>query len=298
MKKYTLLLISILTAIGMAAQTAPWFPYPVPPESLPLGRPRANYMVEHFWDKCRWKTAYSSPERMEESLRDFADMLPLAATDTVYKSIDKLIKNTQKRPSDFAKLMKMAEATFNSDSATIYSDEVYFRFADAASKYKKFKPEERAAFAQTAQIISTSSEGRTLPNIQAKGMNNEVIMLNDTSSHAQSYVIILEDPANASARFERVRFAANIAARRLIDAGLLKPILVATKQPDESWINAAKSLPTQWTVAILPDADQYFDLRIAPAIYMLDKQMTVAAKWLPMNILTANCEQLLRTLEQ
>ncbi len=298
MKKYTLLLISILTTISIAAQTTTWFPYPVPPESLPMGRPRANYMVEHFWDRCKWKAVYSVPENMEGALRDFANLLPLAASDTVYASIEKLIKNTQKRPTDFAKLIKMAEATFNSDSATIYSDDVYFPFVNAAAKYKKFKPEERATYAKIAQIISSSSEGKTLPAIQAKGIDGSVVTLNDTSSCAKSYVVILENPSNASARFERVRFAANIAARRLIEAGLLKPILVATEEPDESWINATKSLPEQWTVAILPDASQYFDLRIAPAIYMLNEQMIVAAKWLPMNTLTANCEQLMRTLDR
>lgn len=298
MKKYTLLIIGLLTAIIMSAQSAMWFPYPVPPESLPLGRPRANYMVEHFWDKCNWKAAYSSPQQMESSLRDFADMLPFASVDTIHASIEKLIKNTQKRPNDFAKLMAMAEATFNSDSATIFSDEVYLLFAQAAAKYKKFKPEERAKYGKIVSVITSSSEGSQLPAIEAKNIDNKIILLNDTSSQAKSYAIILEDPTNSQARFERVKFAANVAARRLIEARLLKPILVATKEPDESWIAAIESLPEQWTIAVLPNAEKYFDLRVSPAIYILDEHMTVAAKWVSASTLIANCEQLIRTIEQ
>lgn len=282
----------------MSAQSTTWFPYPVPPESLPLGRPRANYMVEHFWDKCNWKAVYSSPENMEASLRDFANMLPFAAVDTIHASIEKLIKNTQKRPKDFAKLIKMAEATFNSDTATIFSDEVYLPFVRAAAKYKKFSAEERAQYARIANVITASSEGSKLPAIESKSIDNKIITLNDTSCQAKSYAIILEDPTNTLARFERVRFAANVAARRLIDAGLLKPILVATKEPDESWIASAKSLPEQWTIAILPNAEMYFDLRVSPAIYILDEHMTVAAKWVPVTNLIANCEQLIRNIEQ
>lgn len=286
-----------MTMLASQAQTATLFPYPVPPESLPLGRPRANYMVENFWQHCPWKMAYTDPAKMEGALRDFAGMLPLAAPDTVHASINRLIKQTQKNPSDFAKLMHMAESVFNSDSAVIMSDEVYLPFAEAAASYKKFKPEERAAYARKAQIIHTSAQGAVMPGITATDRNGFTFALNDTTSGAQTYLIILESPDNASTRFERVRFAANIAARRLIEAGVLKPILLLTAKADEDWWKSTETLPEQWSVGEMPQAGEYFDLRVQPANYMLNDRMEVISKWMPMSALIANCEQLIRRID-
>jgi hypothetical protein len=47
----------------------------------------------------------------------------------------------------------------------------------------------------------------------------------------------------------------------------------------------------------MPNAAEYFDLRISPAVYMLNNEMTIIAKWLPLNTLTSNCEQLIRAIE-
>lgn len=288
----------MLACISVWAQDAQYFPYPTPPETLPVGRPRANYMVEHFWDRCPWKSAYSAPGRMESALIDFSDFLPLAAPDTVRLAVDKLIKSSQKKPADFASLMRLAEKTFNSDSAALFSDEVYLPFAEAASVYKKFNAQERENYARQARRIRSSSEGTTLPALKATDRNGLEFLLNDTISGAPSYVIIIEEPGDRSARFERVRFAANVAARTLVDGGVLKPILIHAGQADEEWWKSTENLPANWSVGQMPDAAEYFDLRMRPAIYMLDPQMTVVSKWIPMGSLINNCEQLLRMLQQ
>lgn len=286
-----------MAAIGLWAQQAGWFPYPVPPESMPLGRARANYMVEHFWDHCPWKSAYSSTARMESAMRDFADFLPIAAPDTVHLSIAKLIKESQKKPADFEKLLLIAESTFNSDSAAIFSDEVFYPFVEAASTYKKFKAEQREPYSRKARIIATSSEGKTLPALKASRRDGSSFALNDTTSGASSYVIILETPGDAGGRFDRVRFSANVAARRLIESGLLKPILLSTVKANEDWWKSTENLPQEWEVGEMPEAGEYFDLRMRPAIYMLDPRMEVISKWMHMQLLINNCEQLVRYLE-
>lgn len=296
-KRLILAIIACVAAMCLTAQTASYFPYPVPPESLPLGRARANYMVEHFWDHCHWKTAYSAPAKMQGALEDFANILPLAAPDTIRLSTAKLIKESQKKPADFATLMRMAESTFNSDSASLFSDEVYLPFAEAASSFKKFTADERAKYALQAQRIRSTAEGATLPALKAHGRNGQPVMLNDTTCGAATYVILLEEPADRDARFTRLQLTANVAARRLVDAGLLKPLLVYTGKADGDWWKGTENLPEQWTVVEMPDAGEYFDLRMRPSLYMLDSDMTVVSKWMPMSALIANCEQLIRMID-
>lgn len=298
MRRYILLLISLLALCGASAQqTATYFPYPTPPETLPFGRQRANYMVEHFWDHTPWKTAYTAPARMEQALRDFAQFLPLAATDTVNLSIEKLIKESSKKPANLESLIRMAEATFRSDTALLQSAEVYIPFVRAGAETKKLNPELRRRCEAQLKVLESSTAGKTLPAITATARDGSALLLNDTTSGAQSYVLILERPGDFNGRFERIRFTANAAARELIELGLIKPLLIAAGGADESWWTTTATLPPQWAVGQLVDAEEYFDLRENPSVYMLNPEMTVVSEWMPLENLIVNCEALIQALK-
>lgn len=298
MRRIFSIIICLAAVVGAMAQDDKWFPYPTAPESLPLGRPRANFIVEHFWDRCPWKQAYSSTARMEGALRDFATFLPHASADTVHISIDHLIKESSKRPENLAALIKMAEATFHSDSATLFSDEVYMPFVAAGAGAKKLSPELRNRCAAELQVLQTSSEGQTLPAIAARRKDGSTFELNDTSSHAITYIIILEKPGDSMARFERVRFASNVAASELIGAGIVKPVLLCAGTATDDWWGTTATLSPQWSVGELADADKYFDLRFNPAVYVLDSDMRIERKLMPLSLLTANCEQILSNINR
>ncbi len=288
------LFIFILLLMTISARAQGLMPLPSVPDEVPIGRPRANYLVEHFWDAMPWKSASSMPVKMETSLRTFAELLPHASADTVFASIDKLLKNAVKKKDCFKALMPMAEATFHADTAMLPSDDVYLPFARAAANFKKFSKEERERYATQAQIIESSAVGKRLPAVNITRRDGSSVTLNDTFSQAQSYVIIIETPE--SGRFDRVRFAANIAANQLVAAKLLKPILIYSGEAPEQWWSSTETLSSEWVIGQLTDAGRYFDLRVEPAIYMADGQMTVAAKWMPMDGLINNCEQLIQSI--
>ncbi len=270
-----------------------WFPYPSAPESLPYGRPRANYIVEHFWDRCPWKSAYSSTARMEQTISDFAEYIPHAQADTVFASIDVLIKNSQKKPQDFQTLLNIAETTFYSDTAAAIWPEVYLPFAEAGASFKKFKPEQRAKYQRQARIITNSGEGRPVPSLEVRDINGTKSSLNDTVEGVQTYILIFERPD--AGRTDRVFFAGNVAVNKLTEAGLIQPILVCAGEPDQSWWDSTKSLPEGWRAVALPDAENLIDLRDNPSVYLTDNQMIITARLIPMPYLIYNCENLVNS---
>lgn len=292
--RFLLVVCWAMAAAGVAAKGI--VALPEVPEEVPMGRPRANYIIEHYWDKMPWKTAHTMPRKMETSLRDFAQLLPLAAPDTVFLSVDKLLKGASKKPELMRALMPMAEATFHSDTALLLSDDVYLPFAQAAAKFKKLDAAERERYGRQAGVIASSARGRTLPAIMVTGRNGKEFALNDTVAGAQTYVYIIETPE--SGRLERVRFAANVAARQLVAAGLLKPVLLYGGEATEDWWKSTEGLPREWSVGQMPNAAEHFDLRNTPAIYLTDKEMTVVSKWMPMSALITNCEQLIQALQK
>lgn len=296
MKRFCLLITLIVSTLATMAQPDTWFAYPTAPEALPYGRPRANYLVYHFWDRVPWKTAYSSTRRMEEAVRDFANYLPHAAADTVYLSVNKLIKETSKRHDDLASLINIARSVFHSDTAELYSDDVYLPFALAGVKDKKLPAELRERCTREARVIETCAEGKTLPDIKITAKDGSKIALNDTTTGAETYVLILERPDDSLSRFERVRFANNYAVDALVDGGLLNPVIIYAGTPDEVWWKSVETLPANWTVGYMPDADSYFDIRMSPSVYVLDRHMRIDSKLMPLPTLTANCERLINSV--
>lgn len=291
MNRITISILTILSAFVAMAET--WFPYPTAPEALPYGRPRANYIVEHFWDRCPWKSTYSSAARMEQTISDFASFIPHAQADTVFASIDVLIKNTQKKPADFRSLLNIAEAKFYSDTSATFSPEVYRPFAEAAASYKKFKADERAKYVSQSKIIKNSTEGQTMPSLEVFDINGVKSNLNDTIQGVQTYILIFERPE--AGRTDRVFFAGNVAVSKLTEAGLIQPILICAGTPDEDWWNSTKNLPQGWRAVALPNAETIFDLRANPSVYLADEHMVITSRLMPINFLMANCEQLVKS---
>lgn len=294
MTQKLLTIIFALSLVGPIIAQEQWMQLPTPPQSLPLGRPRANYIVEHYWDFCPWKSAYSNPKRMEQQLCDFADLIPHAAADTVLKSVDCLIANTAKRPSDIETLVDIARATFHSDTAYFFSDQIYLPFVNAALRTKKLSPQARQLAQDELTLLNSSMEGAHIPSLQAIDPQGHNIALNDTAAGAETYVFIIEKPGDD--RFERIVFAANIAVNQLIANGLIKPILIYAGTPDDDWRNDARRMPQGWQTLALPDAGKHFDLRQQPSVYIVDKDMTVSYKLLPLRALTINCENLAKQI--
>lgn len=291
------LLINLLIAIcafGTTAQTTTWFPYPTAPENMPYGRPRANYLVEHFWDRCPWKSAYSSNARMQETLHDFATYLPHAAQDTVLLSIDTLIKNTQKKPADLATLLKLAEGTFYSDTTTTFSEFAYMPFANAGATFKKFKPDQRAYYARQVHIISNSMAGNNIASVEVSDINGNYFALNDTTPGVETYIFYFE--RTESDRIDRVLFAGNISVRKLVEAGLVQPVLICAGEPDESWWESTKRLPDGWKAVAMPNAENEFDIKTSPSIFLADSNMKIISSRMPLNLLRINCEQLVKNI--
>ncbi len=95
---------------------------------------------------------------------------------------------------------------------------------------------------------------------------------------------------------DRVLFAGNVSANKLVEAGLVQPVLVCAGQPDEAWRESTTRLPEGWRAVALPDAENQMDLKMNPSIYLADKSMNIISKLMPLSLLRINCEQLVKNI--
>ena len=269
----TFIALTLSTANTGKAQTeATLFPYPQAPEEITNLYQRCNFLVDHFWDRCNFNTAFSSLQRLDAAFGDWIQFMPYASADTVHMSIDRLLEKVKKSGPNTLALARMAEKRLWADTAEIRSDEIYLPFAKAAATHKKISGADRARFAAHVKMIENSSVGSSLPPLKLTAPDGSKSLLSDIEG--TNVVLFFNDPDCSDCNMARVRLSADYNARRLIDAGKLVFVSIYPGEPNDAvWLAAATEYPQNWTIVAAPDADEYFDLRETPAIYLVNNKI-------------------------
>lgn len=263
----------------MKAQEQPqhYFQYPEPPESMETLDQRTSFLVEHFWERCNLKSAFSSRAKMHEAFNDYVSFMPYADTTVVCNSVRKLISDVKKAvPAQLPTLFEMAESSLYSDSAEFPIDQVYMIFANTAAKSKEVAKEARERYSLQASQIGGSLVGQKLPNVGITTSTGESKKLNDISA---SYLLILfDDPSDSENMMARVRLSADYSLNKLIERGDMTVISLYPGAADQAWKERIATYPSNWVIAASPDAAKYFDQRNKPTIYYANKNQEILSK--------------------
>lgn len=278
--------IMILCSAIMSAQTQPnktYFPYPSVPENLTTLYDRSDYLIEHFWERCNLKSAFSYRDKFKQAFSDYVGIIPYANRDVVTKSVAELIKEVKKNPANMLTLGKIAEETLYSDSAVIWSDELYYPFAKAVAETKKIANEDKARFKYHAQVLSHSQIGMTAFELPYTNELGEQCNLKDIVSPIT--IIFINEYDCDDCMFAKARLSTNIKANELITEGTLNIVSLSPSEADEEWREAMSSYPDKWIKAATPEVESYFDIRMTPSIYILNNKREIVAKNINIDIL-------------
>lgn len=275
MKKIIISLLFIIATLPIYADNI-FFQYPQAPENLTTLSQRANYVVEHFWDKCNLKSAFSSRDKMTKAFRDYITYMQFAAKDTTISSINNLIKTVQKTPKNMLTLGEIAEETLYGDSAMFWSDELYLYFANAVINTKKLSKAEKARYKHHSTVLTNSMVGSKLPNFTFTTPKGEKVEFD--SVNAPAIILFFNDIECADCQLAKVRLATNINLNKLIDNGVIKIVTIYPGEPSKEWETEVESYPNNWIIGANEDIYDMFDMRTSPTIYQLDDKHTIIAK--------------------
>lgn len=275
MKKIIISLLFIIATLPIYADDI-FFQYPQAPENLTTLSQRANYVVEHFWDKCNLKSAFSSRDKMTKAFRDYITYMQFAAKDTTISSINNLIKTVQKTPKNMLTLGEIAEETLYGDSAMFWSDELYLYFANAVINTKKLSKAEKARYKHHSTVLTNSMVGSKLPNFTFTTPKGEKVEFD--SVNAPAIILFFNDIECADCQLAKVRLATNINLNKLIDNGVIKIVTIYPGEPSKEWETEVESYPNNWIIGANEDIYDMFDMRTSPTIYQLDDKHTIIAK--------------------
>ena len=269
--------LSLCFSVRVNAADNKLFPYPVAPDSVMNLTSRCNFLVDHFWDRCNFKTVFSSLDRLNAAFGDWTIFIPHASADTVHIAIDRLINNVRKSGPNTLSLARIAEGWLYSDTSEIFSEEVYLPFARAAAQHKKISGADRARFESQAKQIESSGIGAIVPPVGFTLPDGGKTNLGEVKS--QYVVLFFSDPECEDCSLATLRLSVDMSTRSLIDSGVLSIVcLYPGDSKDSKWAEKTASLPSSWVAGANPDLDEYFDLRTSPAFFLLDKDHKVMAK--------------------
>lgn len=274
---YHILLLAIsLAALPLKAQDdGRLVNYPMPPDSMMQLQPRCDYIINRYWQRCNFDYAMLHPDKFNEAFGAWVVIMPHASADTVHAAIDELLGRFVKKGPETLALARMARAWLYSDTARIHSNEIYQPFAKAAAGHKKIKKEDRELFAADYKRISSSAVGATVPPVA-------LTLPDGTQSNfgeikGASLLVFFNEPGNVDCSVARIRLATDTNVRELVERGELSIVSVYPGTPDKDWAEAAASMPEKWHKVAIPDAADYFDLRIKPQFLYLNGHHKVLA---------------------
>lgn len=276
-------IVSILAAVMLVcsvpfrsmAADGDLFPYPVPPEDLTMLHQRCNYLVDNFWKRCNFNTAFSSMEKLNNTFGDWTGFMPYATPDTVFMAIDNLLGKVKKSGPQTLKIARMAEGWLYSDTADFRSEELYLPFARAAANHKKIPADDRKYFAAQVKVMESSAPGAILPDLKFTKKDGTEGKLHDVN--ASSILIAFASDDCMDCRMEAVRLSANPDTDTLIKDGRIQVLYLFVADPkSEAWKERAASLPDNWIVGAMPDAKEYFRLIRFPTYCITDENHKVA----------------------
>lgn len=287
--KRLLLIISLsvtLSSIAIAQSDNRLFPYPEPPKDMTNLYERCNYLVYKFWDQCNIKSAFSTKSKLNTAFGDWLGFMPYASADTVYLAIENFHKLFRKSGEQSYEIAKMAETWLYSDSAQYRSDELYSRFVDEAVANKKIPAEKRRYFERQKKILDNSSVGKIVPDINlTKADGSKTSFFADSSSYT---ILFIYENDCFDCSLARVRLSADMVVNQLNDAGIVRVVSLYNGEPDAEFSTAVTAFPEKWINVASGETDSYFDIRVKPAIYYLDKDHRIIGKELSVdNILDA-----------
>lgn len=276
MKNFLLYIIALIMPIAAVAADDQLFPYPVAPDEMETMTERTNFVIEHFWDRCNMKSAFSTKQKLYKAFKDYINIIPYADAEVVHASVDRLIASVKKEPKNLLTLAEFAEATLYADTAEIISDEVYLPFAKAVAECKKIKPAEKARFEHHARILAASQVGMTAPDFSFTDFDGNKHNFNEVSG---GHVLLFFNSSDCDdCSFARVRLSADYNINDLISRGLLKVVSIHPGDNDSEWAATASKYPDNWIVGASADVDQVYDMRNPPVIYYLDREHKILSK--------------------
>lgn len=262
-------------------QIEPLFEYPVAPDDLETLTDRTNYLVTHFWEQLDTKNQQPVNQiALNDAFQTYLTYVRYSEEKVSLQSIDKLISSINNNPTLLVQFTKAAEENLYGPRAEIWADDIYLKFLDASLKNKKVSQTRKEKFQSRVDLIRRNIVGHDASPFDFINPENQTEKYFPMSTPT---LIIFGDPEDMDWRLERLRMESNTALNQAIDKGKLNIIFIdVSDNPD--WINSVSNYSSKWKVGNASGIKDIYDIRILPAIYLINSKGKIEMKNRPVEL--------------
>lgn len=249
---------------------------PAVPPSLKEPQERADFVVEHYWERYDFKRKYKPEDStfLEQAFVDYAAVLPLADSICAGKSIAKLVAAS----ADACyreRLMSLAKHYLGHPQSPVRNEMVYTMFLRRYAALPSLTPEQRERALYMSHQLSKNLPGRQAADFAYTTRKGRKGTLHTTKGRRLLLVFYDPDCENC----HRI-LAEMMQAEWLTGHPDLRVMAVYAGEDAESWRKERMHLPEGWMDAHAPEIErkQLYYIPATPAFYLLDEDKKVVLK--------------------
>lgn len=244
-------------------------------DSLTTLQQRTDFLVMNFWNGADMKKVLNDTLLLNRAFADYVSFMPYASADSVKKSVTLLMARYKNDAKSTIKLVKRAEKEMFGPNPSIVANEPYLIFTRALFTNKKVNQKEKEKYLGQVKMINSSQVGSAILPIRYTTRyraNHEV--QEQPGEYKLLYFYLPDDP---DVSLNHLRLKADVAVGNLSKSGKLKIIDIMVGPETEEWKNSVSDFPYEWEAGFSEEVKNAIDLRILPAIYLLDKDNKIIA---------------------
>ncbi|MDY4881561.1 MAG: DUF5106 domain-containing protein [Muribaculaceae bacterium] len=272
---FVAVICSVITIYG-AEQNKTLFEYPVVPDTMTTLENRSNYFVAHFWEKCNLSKPFADDALLASAIEDYIVFFQYANKTVVKSSVNDLMNKAQSNMSNFWKIANVVEDLMYSPGAPYQSDEAYLFFVNNIMRSSRVKKVEKQRYQAQVERINNNQIGVEAQDFKFRDADGKEQNL--YSIETPTLILIFEDKDCVDCSIARLRLSTNVAINNLISSGQLSILSISADNYSKEWGDAAKASSPQWINAASHEAHDRYDLRVSPAIYVLDGEKKIINK--------------------
>jgi hypothetical protein len=289
--KYTILIMllaSLISCHGQNSRTSSsqleaqddTFSMVTIPSSLRTPSERAAYLVSHYWDNFNFAdTNFAQREAIiEQAFVDYLYILPHTTPEIVSSSIRSMMKQSEQQPQVFSRFADWYEKYLYEPNSPMRNDEYYIPFLEALIDSPL--PGDKTRYGLILSLALRNRPGHPATDFAFTTSKGNISRLYDLPSALT--LIFFYNPDCHTCREVSAQLQSSPAIRSFMESDRLTILALYADADVALWKRYLPQMPATWIVAHdhqqVINADELYDLKAIPCLYLLDENKKVLLK--------------------
>ncbi|AHF13900.1 hypothetical protein BARVI_09610 [Barnesiella viscericola DSM 18177] len=232
--------------------------------------------MEHYWDnfKVENRIYLDSLQVAEQAFVDFVSIMRIAPREGTMKGINALLKRASCDEDILLMYAGFADKYLYSGQGPFVSEEAYLPFVEAVLDSKKVDKLYKLRYSYQYDVMTKNQLGMEITDFEYKlPGKDKAYRINKLKS--PFILLYINDPECEDCSLATLRLSVSQALLNEVRSGRLTILSLYPDGETEEWLAGVAEYPKEWIVASMENGDRYFDLRIMPTIYLLDKDKKI-----------------------